>query len=253
MIWLRSLIFTIFMVSTVMVFAILCVLAAPLPLRWRYQLTVAWPRLCVHGARVICGIRWQIKGWENLPKGRAVIMPKHQSAWETMFLAAWLPQEICFVYKRELNWIPFFGWGLALLRMIAIDRSRGSDAFEQTVSKGRQQLDNGRWVIMFPEGTRVAVGKAGKYKSGGARFASRTDAVIVPIAHNAGECWPRNSFLKKPGLITVSIGPPIETAGQAPDVLTRRVQEWIEGEMRVISPKRYRNAPPVSDADTVQG
>ena len=255
MIWIRSTLYAIFMGVTVAVFAILCVLAAPLPLKWRYQLTVAWPRLAVYGARVIAGIRWEVKGWENLPDAPAVILPKHQSAWETMFLAAFLPREICFVYKRELHWVPFFGWGLALLRMIPIDRSRGTDAFEQTVEKGKEQLAQGRWMIMFPAGTRTTVGKVGKYKSGGARCAIRTGAMAVPIAHNAGERWPRQSFLKKPGLITVSIGPPIDPTGMAPEVLNRQIQDWIEGEMRVISPERYRNADrkvdqPVQHGDT---
>jgi 1-acyl-sn-glycerol-3-phosphate acyltransferase len=237
--FLRSLLYLVFLSVTVIPYALACLLWAPLPLRWRYRLTVGWPGLAIWGARVFCGIRWQVRGWENLPDGPAILLSKHQSAWETLYFPSHMPREVCFVYKRELHWVPCFGWGLALLRMIPINRSKGRDAFEQVVRQGQKRLNEGRWPLLFPEGTRIAPGKSGRFKMGGALLASRTETVVIPIAHNAGECWPRNAFIKRPGLITVSIGPAIESKGKSPDVLNREVQDWIEGEMRRLNPERY--------------
>jgi len=195
--------------------------------------------MAIWGARVICGIRWQVKGEENLPDGAAVILSKHQSAWETLFFPAHMPRNVCFVYKKELHRVPFFGWGLALLRMIPIDRAKGRDAFEQVIKQGKQCMDDGRWPLLFPEGTRVPPGKTARFKMGGALLASRTGAAVIPIAHNAGECWRRNAFIKRPGLITVSIGPAISSEGLTPEELNAKVQAWIEEEMRQLNPERY--------------
>ena len=239
MLYLRAIIYQFFLFITVVPFAVVCVLCAPLPLAWRYKITTAWPRLAVWGAKVILGIRWQLIGAENLPKGSAVILSKHQSAWETMFLISHLPNDMCFVYKRELHRIPFFGWGLALLNMIPIDRAKSRDAFEQVVQVGQKRLDEGRWPILFPEGTRVAPGKTVRYKQGGAALATRCQVPVIPIAHNAGECWPRNAFIKTPGLITVSIGPLIETKDRSAPEVNRAVESWIETEVRRLNPERY--------------
>jgi len=239
MAWLRSFIYAVFLIVTVIPYAFACLLWAPLPATWRYRLTVGWPRLAVWGARVICGIRWQVKGWENLPDGPAVLLAKHQSAWETLFLPSHMPRQLCFIYKRELHRVPFFGWGLALLSMIPIDRSKGRDAFDQVVSVGRQRLAEGRWPMVFPEGTRVAPGKMGRFKAGGAMLAVRTETPVIPIALNSGECWRRNAFVKRPGLITVSIGPAIESKGLTGDELNAKARDWIDGEMRVLNPERY--------------
>ncbi len=236
---LRATFYQLFLIITVIPYALACLLWAPLPLTWRYRLTVGWPRLAIWAARAILGIRWQWKGKENLPDGPAIVLSKHQSAWETMFFPAYMPRELCFVYKKELHWVPFFGWGLALLRMIPIDRSKGRDAFEQVVRVGKKRIDAGRWPILFPEGTRIAPGKTGRYKMGGALLASRTNTPIIPVAHNAGECWRRKAFIKKPGLITVSIGPLIDPTGLSPEEVNRKVQDWIESEMRVLNPERY--------------
>lgn len=235
----RATLYQLFLLVTVIPYAFACLLWAPLPLDWRYRLTVGWPRLALWGARVILGIRWQTKGWENLPDGKAVILSKHQSAWETLFFPGHMPRQVCFVYKKELHRVPFFGWGLALLRMIPIDRSKGRDAFEQVIRVGQQRIDEGRWPLLFPEGTRTAPGTTGRYKMGGALLASRTGTPVIPVAHNAGECWRRNAFVKTPGLVTVSFGPPIDPAGLTPEELNQRVQEWIETEMRVLNPERY--------------
>ncbi len=150
-----------------------------------------------------------------------------------------MPRPLVYVFKKEILYIPFFGWGMALLRMIPIDRSRGRDAFASVVQHGKRRLADGQWIIMFPEGTRIPVGQRGKYKSGGTRLAVETDTVVVPIALNSGECWPKNSFIKKPGLITVSIGKPISPQGQDATQLMQQVENWIESEMRVISPHAY--------------
>lgn len=239
MAYLRSTLYLVFLIVTVIPYAIACILWAPLPLHMRYKLTTGWPRLALWGARVICGIRWQVKGAENLPDGPAIILSKHQSAWETLYLVSKMPRDVCFVYKRELHWVPFFGWGLASLNMIAINRSKGRDAFEQVLRQGRIRLQEGRWPLLFPEGTRIAPGKMGRFKMGGALLASRTGAVVIPIAHNAGECWPRNAFVKRPGLVTLSIGPTISPEGLTPEELNQKVQAWIEGEMRRLNPERY--------------
>lgn len=239
MAFIRALLYQLFLIVTVIPYAAACLLWSPLPLHMRYRLTVGWPRLAVWGAKVILGIHWQFKGFENFPDGPAVVLSKHQSAWETLFFAAYMPRNACFVYKRELHRIPFFGWGLALLRMIPIDRAKGRDAVDQVIRVGRQRLQEGRWPLLFPEGTRIPPGKAGRYKIGGALLAKATEAPVVPIAHNAGEYWPRRAFVKKPGIITVSVGPPIPTAGRTAAEINRDVEAWIEGEMRVLNPERY--------------
>lgn len=243
---LRAIIYQLFLLITVIPYAFLCLLCAPLPLHWRYKITVGWPRLAVWGAKVILGIRWQVKGWENLPDSGAIILSKHQSAWETLFFPAHLPREACFVYKRELHRIPFFGWGLALLRMIPIDRARGRDAFEQVIRVGGERIREGRWPLLFPEGTRTKVGTTNRYKMGGALLATRTQTIVIPVAHNAGECWPRNAFIKKPGLITVSFGPPISPEGLSAEEMNAKIQDWIETEMRLLNPERYAGSSATS-------
>ncbi|WP_194724547.1 lysophospholipid acyltransferase family protein [Noviherbaspirillum malthae] len=240
--FLRSLVFALLMLVATLVWAPLCFLFAPLPYNQRYFMTGLWNKFIIGSARVVCGIRYQIKGAENLPDSPAILLSKHQSAWETIFLFYAMPRPLVYVFKKELLYIPFFGWGIALLRMIPIDRSKTKDAFAQVVEQGKKRLASGQWIIMFPEGTRSKVGSKGKYKSGGTRLAVETGAVVVPIALNAGECWPKNSFIKKPGLITVSIGKPISSEGRHPAELMQQVENWIESEMRVISsPGTYAN------------
>ncbi len=236
---LRSGLFVSFQAMTVAPYAVLCLLWSPLPRHWRYRLTVGWPRLVIWGARRIAGIRHCVIGAENLPDRPAILLSKHQSTWETLFYPTYMPRELCYVFKRELLFVPFFGWGIGLLGMIHIDRSRGNDAFEQVVRQGERRLAEGRWIIIFPEGTRTRAGSQGKYKSGGARLAVHTGSPVVPIAVNSGECWPRRKFLLRPGLITVSIGEPIESAGKSPEELNQEVEGWIESEMRRLSPHLY--------------
>lgn len=234
----RSALFFAFQLITVAPFSFLCLLWAPLPLHWRYRLTVLWPRCMIWAAKVICGVRWEVRGWENLPDQPVVLLCKHQSTWETMFLIAHMPRELVFVFKRELLRLPFFGWGIGLLDMISIDRTQGRDAFEQVVSQGTRKLEQGRWPILFPEGTRTPPGLQGRYKSGGTRLAIRAGVPVIPIAVNSGEFWPRGLRLK-PGLVVLSIGPAIATSGRTPDQVMREVEAWIETEMRTLAPHRY--------------
>ena len=237
--FLRSTLFMILMVVATVIWSGVCMLAAPLPYNKRYFVTSRWNVFIVWCAKWICGINYQFKGYENFPDAPAIILSKHQSAWETIFLLANLPRPLVFVFKKEILYIPFFGWGIALLRMIPIDRKQGKNAFKSVVAHGKRRLKDGQWIIMFPEGTRIPVGQQGKYKSGGTRLAVETGAVVVPIALNSGECWPKNSFIKKPGTVTVSVGKPISSEGKTPDELMEQVEQWIESEMRVISPHAY--------------
>jgi len=235
----RSALYMLFLIVTVIPYAFACLLWAPLPLDWRYRLTVGWPRLAIWGARFIVGIRWQVHGIENLPETPVVVLSKHQSAWETLYFPAYLPRQVCFVYKRELHRVPFFGWGLALLRMIPINRSNGRDAVAQVVRVGGQRLREGRWPLLFPEGTRTAPGAKGRYRMGGALLAAATGVPVLPVAHNAGSLWRRKAFIKRAGTVTVSFGPLIRTEGLSAQAINARVQDWIEGEMRRISPEHY--------------
>jgi 1-acyl-sn-glycerol-3-phosphate acyltransferase len=237
--FLRSLLFALLLTVATVVWALLCFVFAPLPYRQRYYWTTRWNVFVIWAAKVCCGIRYQVKGLENLPDGPVVLLSKHQSAWETILYPMIMPRPLAYVFKKELLYIPFFGWGIGLLRMIPIDRSRGRDAFSQVVEKGRERLANGQWLILFPEGTRIPRGQKGVYKSGGTRLAVATQTPVVPIAMNSADCWPRNAFIKTPGLITVSIGKPMSSEGISAADLMQQVENWIESEMRVISPAAY--------------
>ncbi len=247
---LRSALYLVLMVVTVAPYSILTLLWAWVPHPHRYWLVTGWTRLAVFCAKWICGIRWEVRGLENLPNGPAILLPKHQSAWETLWLTTVMPRPLTFVYKRELNFLPFFGWGMATLGMINIDRRRGSDAFEQVVQQGSGCLKRGWWIVIFPEGTRTVPGATPRYKTGGARLAVQTRTPVVPIALNSGEYWPRRAFLKTPGTISVSIGPAIDPAGKTVAEVSELVQNWIEGEMRELAPHRYRDTAKGSDSLT---
>lgn len=237
--FLRSLLFSVITVVTVIPMAFFCLLVAPLPRQTRFRLTVKWPGFMLHVLRVLCGVKWEVRGRENIPEGPAILLAKHQSTWETFFIVSQMRREVCFVFKRELLWLPFFGWGIGLLDMIHIDRRKGREAFETVVEQGKRKLAEGRLIIMFPEGTRIPPGKQGRYRSGGTRLAVRTGVPVVPIAHDAGEVWPKRRFIKKPGTVTVSIGPAIPSDGRDPEELMLDVEAWIETEMRRLAPHRY--------------
>jgi 1-acyl-sn-glycerol-3-phosphate acyltransferase len=239
---LRAIVFHALLVITVGPYAIAVLLWSWLPMPRRYYLVLGWTRFAIWCGRVVCGMRYEVHGTQNLPDGPAIILAKHQSAWETLWLTTAMPRPLCFVYKRELHWLPFFGWALATLDMIHIDRRHGRDAFAQVLEQGQRRLKQGAWIVFFPEGTRTAPGAQVHYKSGGARLALCAGVPIIPIAHNSGELWPRRAFAKLPGTITVSIGPPMAPDGASADELMQRVQDWIESEMHRIAPHRYPKA-----------
>lgn len=237
----RSVGLMVLMAMVTPVFALLGMASYWRPLHKRYRIITRWTDIVMWGVKWITGIRYEVRGRENLPSEASVILCKHQSAWETMALQHIFPP-VAFVLKKELLRVPFFGWGLACMPIISIDRNAGIGALEQVVQQGRALLAQGFWVVVFPEGTRVAPGHTKRYKGGGAQLASKTGAKVVPVAHDAGEFWPRNAFVKRPGLITVSIGPPIDANGMSADQINRRTEAWIEAEMRRISPHRYCNS-----------
>lgn len=236
---LRSALFHALQLLTVVPYALMCLLWAPLPRYTRYRLTLGWPRLVIRAARALVGIDYRVLGAERLPHEPVIVLSKHQSTWETLFYPVWMPRELCYVFKRELLWLPFFGWGIGLLDMIHIDRRRGALAFEQLEHEGAIRLAQGRWIVLFPEGTRTRPGTRTRYKTGGSRLAVRTGVPVLPVAVNSGEYWPRRAFLLRPGTITVSIGEPIASAGKTAEALACEVENWIENEMRRISPHLY--------------
>lgn len=243
---LRATAFLLFQIITLTVWATLFLIVGPfLPFRPRYRLAMRWPAMCIWAARTILGIRVRVLGAHHLPDGPAILLSKHESAWETLFYPSYFSTPLCFVFKRELQWIPFFGWGISLLKMIAIDRSKGSRALEQIEAKGRDVLYmQSRWMVFFPEGTRVRPGHHVRFKTGGTRLAVATNTPVIPIAMNSGDVWPRKSFLKKPGEITVSIGQPLLPDGEDPTTLMDKVENWIQKEMNTISPHRSHRGRP---------
>ncbi len=214
-------------------------IAFVLPYRRRYQLFIQWSFFILWLARVTCGIRYEVTGLENIPERPCVVMCKHQSAWETLATQYWLNPQT-WVLKRELMKIPLIGWALGLLAPIAIDRSARKQAMQQMLEQGRQRLAERRWIIIYPEGTRVAAGRCGRYRRGGAVLAAETGTPILPIAHNAGEFWPRNSFLKYPGTVQVRIGELIEPGGRDADTLLKVTKAWIEENTRAVSARYER-------------
>ena len=226
----RSLLFFLIQSMLTVVWSLLSLLTFPLPPLARYRFITVWSRMVIWLARALCGIDYEVRGLQNLPKQPAIILAKHQSAWETLAFQVFLPPQV-WVIKRELLRVPFFGWGLAMMSPIAIERSGGMKALKQMLEQGRQRLAQGFWIVIFPEGHRFPPGLKGPYHLGGAWLAVQTGAPAVPVAHNAGYVWPRHSFLKYPGKVTVSIGPPMDPAGMRADKLNQAVEEWIEAEV----------------------
>ena len=226
----RSAVFATAQIVLTVVFAIISLLTFPFKPRTRYRIISVWAYLVVALAKFICGVRYRVIGRENLPAEPSIVLSKHQSAWETLAFQRILPPQV-WVLKKELLRVPFFGWGLAMLSPIAIDRGSGARALRQTLEQGKERLAKGWWIVMFPEGTRIAPGRRGRYHLGGAWLACQTGAPVVPIAHNAGTLWRKNAFIKHSGTITVSIGPTIHPQGLTADTLNRTVEDWIETEV----------------------
>ena len=235
---LRSVLFLLGSIVVTSLFGVVVPLAGVLNFRAGAAVARAYAKLMVAWVKVSLGITYEVTGWEHVPRTPVILMAKHQSAWETIFMQASFPPQ-CWIVKRELLWLPFVGWSLIAIRAIPIDRKSGHSARDQIVEQGRRRLAQGMWISIFPEGTRVAPGKRGRYGIGGALLATKTGAPILPIAHNAGEYWPRYAFRKRPGCVKVVIGPLIRPEGRDVISVNNEVEGWIEGQMRVISPERY--------------
>ncbi len=224
---LRSLLFYLGLAPVTVVFSIVGIVILPLPRPWRYAIITRWSRTAIAWLRIACGLDFAVEGREHIPAGAGVILSKHQSAWETIALQLIFPRQSQ-VLKRELLRVPFFGWGLASLNPIAIDRKAGARALKTVLASGVERVRDGWWVVVFPEGTRVPPGRSGRYTQTGAALALAADCPLVPVAHNAGVFWARNALVKQPGTIRVVIGPPIATAGRSAREITRDAEAWIE-------------------------
>jgi 1-acyl-sn-glycerol-3-phosphate acyltransferase len=249
LIYLRSAVFLLWLIVTVIPWSLVAVLASAFtrgaPLYW---LCAGWLKVAIMGAQWICGVHWRVQGMEHVPTAAdgtasVILVPKHQSTWETFAFPALMPHPLAYVFKRELLYIPFFGWAIGRLDMVHINRGRGSDAWRKVVEQGTRIMAQGTWMIMFPEGTRTPRGSQGEYKSGASRLAVTTKTPLVPIAVTSARCWPRKSFLLRPGTIDISIGRPINPQGRRPDDLMREVEAWIESEMRRLDPEAYTSTP----------
>jgi len=238
MIALRSTLFMVLLLLATPPFVLLLLLLFWLPPRQRRLFVMYWVDPVMWLVRHLLGIDHRVIGRENIPAGPCIVLCKHQSAWETIVLQR-IFRLTSFVYKRELHWLPFFGWGLALMPFVAIDRGAGKQALTQVAARGQRRLAEGYTVIVFPEGTRVVPGSKKRYKIGGAHLAAKSGAPVVPVALNSGEFWGRKAFFKRPGCVTVSIGPAIDPSGLSADAINQRAEAWIENEMRRISPHLY--------------
>lgn len=233
MLFVRSSIYAVLQTITAIFFSLLGVLLWPLPFKWRYKVVSHWAVTNLWLLKVICGIRYEVEGEELIPDEPCVVLCKHQSAWETLALQAIFPPQV-WVLKRELLWIPFFGWGLASLNPIAIDRKAGRKALQQVVEQGKDRLKSGAWVVVFPEGTRVAPGTMKKFGIGGARLATDSGHSVIPVVHDAGKIWPKDGFIKHPGVIKLKIGAKIPTQGKTATEINDIVFEWMQTEMAML-------------------
>jgi 1-acyl-sn-glycerol-3-phosphate acyltransferase len=241
MIYLRSTLFALALLVVTPPFALIAILSFPFGSFTRYSLITGWTHSMLWVLKHIVRIDYRVVGRDNIPATPSIVLCKHESAWETLALQQVFPPQV-YVLKKELLRVPFFGWGLAQLPMISIDRNAGKDALSQVIEQGRARLAEGLWVIVFPEGTRVAPGARRRYKMGGACLAAEAGVPVLPVAHNAGEFWRKNAFLKYPGTITLSVGPAFDPSGMTPNEINQRAETWIEGEMQRISPHRHAAA-----------
>lgn len=244
--WLRSLLVFVWIVLSVIPAGLLLLILSLFVNERRlwWWIAVPWLRGVIAVARHVGGVDYRVHGEENLPTAddmrRVVLCAKHQSTWETFFFPSMTPHPLAYVFKQELLRIPVFGWALGRLGMVHIDRSRRSEAWTRVARQGRKLMDEGKWVIMFPEGTRTERGSKGNYKSGATRLAVATGAWVIPIAVTSGRCWPRRTFSFLPGVIDVSIGTPVPTSDREPGELMDEVERWIEAEMCRLDPEAYR-------------
>lgn len=232
--WLRSLAFWLVFAVSTMICSTLLLFTALFPFRTRWKLLQVWVEFILWWLKVTCKLTHEVRGSEHITSTAGIVFAKHQSTWETIALQKIFPLQV-WVAKRELMWIPFFGWGLALMKCIAIKRGTGRAAVKQLVSQGKARLAEGIWIVIFPEGTRIPAGEKGRYRIGAAVLAEHSGHSIVPVAHNAGEYWPRRSFLKYPGVIQVRIGAPISPAGKTAQEILDTAADWIETQMDEIT------------------
>lgn len=232
--FLRSLIYFIGLIPLTIFFVTLSLLIYFLPFKQRFKITSGWARSNLWWLKLTCGLSHHVQGLDNIPTGPAIIMCNHQSAWETLAMQLYFPPHV-WVLKKELLWVPVFGWGLATLKPIAIKRSAGREALRQVVEQGVDRLSKDCWVVIFPEGTRIPFGETRRYAKSGGLLATKTGHVVVPVAHNAGYFWPRKSFLKKSGVIDMVIGPVISPEGKNAAEITEEVRQWIEPTVASLS------------------
>lgn len=239
MILLRSILFFTFLViNTILIAGLGSLLGWVLPSKQIHLFDTTWSRINLWALKFFCGLTYKIKGLENLPKENCIIFAKHQSAWETIALVSLIPGPKSWVLKRELLYVPFFGWIMVHFRPIAIDRKSGRKAVEQIIEQGIERLKSGNHVIVFPEGTRVAPGTRKRYGIGGAILAEKSEYPVMPVAHNAGVFWRRRDIRKYPGVIDVSIGPMIESTGKSASEINQIAEEWIETEVENLPSDR---------------
>jgi len=230
--WLGSAFFTLFLFLWTGAYAVGFVLVGLLmPFRARFALARGWARTLLAVLRLCCGLDYRVEGAERMPPGNHVALIKHSSSWETFAQVVLVPPHV-WVLKRELMWVPFLGWALKLMRAISVDRGAGHTAVRSVREQGRKRLAEGEWIVVFPEGTRMAPGETRRYGIGGALLAAESKRLIVPIAHDAGYYWPRRGLYKKRGTIRVVVGPPIESAGRDPREVNAEAQRWIEAHSR---------------------
>lgn len=234
---LRSILFTTFLFLSVLVYATVVLLVAPFGQSASYRVAVNWAAVNLWLLAKLCGLRYVVEGAEHIPQDACVLYWKHESVFETLAGALIFPPQT-WVVKRELMWLPFFGWGLACLRPIAINRQAGHTAVKQVISQGRERLAEGLFVVIYPEGTRVLPGHERRFGISGAALAKSAGRPIVPVAHNAGDFWSRRSLLKRPGVIRIVIGAPIDTTDLSHEEITRQGRKWIAGQIERISPGR---------------
>jgi len=236
LIWaLRLFVFYLGIIPATIIIATSGWLCAPLPASWRYKIITSWSRFFIWWAKIICDLQYKVIGAQNLPRAPFIVLCNHQSMWETIFMQVLLPPQ-SWVLKRELLWIPFFGWGLALIKPIAVSRSKLSD-IKVILNKGVQRINEGLCVVFYPEGTRMAPGKKRRYSRTGAALAIAAKVPVVPIAHNAGNFWPRGPWIKHGGVITVRIGKPMSSSDQSTASLTADAETWINEKRELMLPK----------------
>ncbi len=248
MVYLRSALYNVFGFSTIIVAALFVIVTFWAPYRFHWWITVNWCRLALWGAKFFCGIRIEVEGTENIPDQPSVIMIKHTSTLETLWQVTAFPQTT-WVLKREITWMPIFGWVIGLaLKPIAINRSSGGSAVKQVIRQGKQKLDDGIWVTIFPEGTRMPPGETRRYGVSGAALAANAECPVVPVAHNAADFWSKRSFSKHAGTVRFVIGPSVDPTKQSPKETNLIVQRWVEGTMYEIS-RLYQEKTPPQPAD----